>query len=246
MKKTIAILLVNLLTTIRIIGVFLLIPIFWNYGGIAAALLSVGCYFTDCLDGIIARKCKVSTFFGSVFDGCADKAFTCANLIVLFTITKFAIIPILFEISIILIQTFKFQKNMNVKSSTLGKLKTWVISLTVILLYLLIDIQNITFLSQSTIDFILNTDKILLYGITFIPLYVFEVLTLYSYLVFLKNYKPGMDIETPKVDIKMKPATSIKNKWDNFALLWLNNEVYEKYKDSAGLKGLRKSLKENR
>ena len=128
MRKLIAILLVNLLTTLRIVGVFLLVPIYHRYGGVSAAKLSIGCYFTDLLDGVIARKCKVSTFFGSCYDGVADKAFTCANLLVLFTITKWAIVPILFEIAIIGIQTIKYQQNENVQSSKAGKLKTSVAS----------------------------------------------------------------------------------------------------------------------
>ena len=69
MKNIFAIMVVNMLTTVRIIGVICLLPIFLNYGGVAAALLSVGCYFTDFIDGLIARKFHASTFFGSTYDG---------------------------------------------------------------------------------------------------------------------------------------------------------------------------------
>lgn len=246
MKKLIAILLVNFLTAVRVIGVFCLLPIYLEYGGIAAAELSIVCYFTDCLDGIIARKSHVSTFFGSVFDGTADKLFSVANLLVLFTITKFAIFPILCEFTIVLIQFIKYRKNINVKSSMMGKIKTWVISLTVIVLYLVSDIQSISFLSSSFIDKIVSMNQYHLYIVLFTPLYIFEVLTVISYL-FIKE----KDIDTSKVklndlDIKLKARTSFKNTWDNFCTFWLNNEFYEAYKDKAGLREIRKYLKENR
>ena len=74
---------VNLLTMLRIIGVFMMIPVYFNYGGLYAAILSICCYLTDCIDGFLARKFHVATFFGSMFDGVADKLFSCSNLIIL-------------------------------------------------------------------------------------------------------------------------------------------------------------------
>ena len=65
-----------------------------------------------------------------------------------------------------------------------------------------------------------------------------------SYLKFLKH--PAEKISYPKIKIKLKPATTFRNKLDNFCTLWLNNEFYEKYKDCAGLKQIKKSIKENR
>ena len=180
MKKLFAIVLVNVLTTVRIVGVICLLPIYVHHGGAAAALLSIGCYFTDWIDGVIARKCHASTFFGSVFDGVADKMFSVANLIVLFTITKYAIVPIIFEASIIVIQTVRYHKNENVQSSMVGKLKTWIISFTVISLYLLIDIKSITFLPNEFINYVVGLNQVKLFGAVFMPLYVFEVLTLLS------------------------------------------------------------------
>ena len=90
MCRIVAFLVVNLLTMVRIIGVFCLLPIYFYYGGLASAFLSIMCYFTDFLDGLLARKWMVESFFGSVFDTIADKAFTVANLVVLLRITKFA------------------------------------------------------------------------------------------------------------------------------------------------------------
>lgn len=246
MVKTFIMLFVNILTTMRILGVICLLPIYLKLGGIAAGMLSIGCYLTDCIDGIVARKAHVSTFFGSFYDGLADKLFTVANLLVLFTITKFAIFPIACEIAIVTIQSIKFSKNANVQSSKIGKIKTWIISLTVILLYLVSDIEAIKFLPIGFVNKIVGMNKVTLYGVMFAPLYIFEILTLISYLLYKDNYDPKKTVEFSKINIKLKKAKTFKDKWNNFCVLWFNNEFYEKYKDSAGLKDIRKYVKNNR
>jgi len=88
---------VNILTLIRIIGTIILIPIYNIYGGKVVGIVSLICYLTDSIDGILARKWKVSTFFGALFDGFADKLFTIINFIVLYLITPYALIPIIFD-----------------------------------------------------------------------------------------------------------------------------------------------------
>lgn len=246
MKKISAIILVNLLTAIRVFGVICLIPLFHNEGGVAAAILSLFCYFTDFLDGIIARKAHVSTFFGSAFDGAADKIFSIANLIILFSITKYSIFPIVCEVLIVLIQALKFSKNINVKSSLMGKAKTWVVSLTVIALYLISDIQNATFLGANIINKIATLNKTYLYGCMFIPLYIFEVLTIFSYIKLNEKDVATYNLELKDVQIKLRPKNSFKNRIYNFCEFWLNNEFYEEYKDSAGLRQIRRYVKDHR
>ena len=154
---------VNLLTMVRIIGVFMMIPVYFNYGGLYAAILSVCCYLTDCIDGFLARKFHVATFFGSMFDGVADKLFSCSNLIILFKVTKYSIASIIFELAVVLIQFIKFQKNINVKTSKIGKIKTIVMSITVILIYLVTDINSLTFLSNDFINYINKINSNILY-----------------------------------------------------------------------------------
>lgn len=243
MKKSISIILVNLITMVRIIGVFSLLPIYLNYGGVAAAVLSITCYLTDVIDGMLARKKEVSTFFGSMFDGIADKLFTIANLIVLVTITKYAIIPILFEVGIVVIQYIKYSNNINVQSSKIGKIKTWIIGITVIVLYLVTDISSLSFLNNSFIYKIETMNQNTLLGIIFIPLYLFEILTLISY---LKVEKLPKRPELEKIDIKLKKVHNFKDSFDNFCTIWLNHDFYIKYKDCAELKTIRKYLKNNR
>lgn len=243
MKKFIAMLIVNLLTLIRVIGVFCIVPAFINHGGLTAAGISAFCYLTDLIDGVLARKLKVASFFGSAFDGIADKLFSVANFVILFTITKFAIIPILCEFAILIIQALKFQKNCNIQSSMMGKVKTWVVAFTVVLLYFISDIEKITFLSYDFISYVISINPNTLYGILFAPLVLFEILTLISY---FKNFDKCEVNDISKIDIKLKKPKNFKDKWDNFCTLWLNYDFYMKYKDSAGLKTIRRQIKNNR
>ena len=243
MARIVAFLIVNALTMVRIIGVFCLVPIYHSHGGVAAAVLSILCYFTDFIDGMLARKCKVVSFFGSMFDGVADKAFTVANLLVLLTITKFALIPILFEIAIVVIQTIKFRKEINVQGSMTGKIKTWIIALTVISLYLVTDIKNISFLSNDFIILISSVNQNLLIGVLSIPIIIFEVLTIISYLLFLKSYNPIEKMDMPNVEMFLIKPKSYKDKVKNYLTVWLNYDFYLKYKDSCGLNNILKQVK---
>lgn len=244
MARLLAFLVVNCLTMVRIIGVFCLLPIYHSHGGVAAAVLSIICYLTDFLDGILARKFKVVSFFGSVFDGIADKAFTVANLFVLLTITKFALIPILFEVAIVTIQSIKYHNNINVQSSMAGKIKTWIIALTVIVLYLLTDIEHITFLSPNFVNNVMSMDQNMLIGILSIPIIVFEILTIISYLIFLQDYNPHEKVEMPNIEILLKKPVTFKDKLYNFYTIWFDYQFYLKYKDSAGLKNILKQVKQ--
>ena len=180
-----------------------------------------------------------------MFDCVADKLFSCSNLIILFKVTKYSIASIIFELAVVLIQFIKFQKNINVKTSKIGKIKTIVMSITVILIYLVTDINSLTFLSNDFINYINKINSNILYLTLFTPLYIFQILTLYSYLKFLRTYDTTSKEDIPVVDINLKPKTSIKNRWDNFVTIWLDNDFYEKYKDSQGLKGIRKEIKHN-
>ena len=72
---------VNLITMLRVIGTILLIPIYHVYGSLTTGIFSLICNLTDILDGTLARKWKVSTFFGSLFDSASDKIFLIVNFI---------------------------------------------------------------------------------------------------------------------------------------------------------------------
>ena len=185
------ILLINLITTVRFVGVFLLIPIYNKYGAISTAVVASVCFFTDFLDGYLARLLKSSTFFGSIYDSVVDKLFNMINFILIFTITKLAIIPLVFEALILLLNSVRFKLNQNIKTQEIGRIKTVVLAFSVIIFYILIGKYNI------------EVDKTFL--ILFAPLMLYQVITFNTYLIGLvKGPKEILKEKTTSVGLKNK------------------------------------------
>ena len=63
---------------------------------------------------------------------------------------------------------------------------------------------------------------------------------------YFKNFDKCEVNDISKIDIKLKKPKNFKDRWDNFCTLWLNYDFYMKYKDSAGLKTIRRQIKNNR
>ena len=188
MKKWLKFGITNFFTALRAAGIICLIPVFKLYGGMAAALLSAGCFATDFVDGMLARKLKSSTFFGSLFDGISDKAFLIINMLLLMSITPLAIVPIILELGIAGVQSLKYERNLNVQSNIFGKVKMWVAGLTITIAYLLADPTFINYLGSNLATKIAEFGDLKVFGITLAPLVLSELLTLGSY---LKEFRDG-------------------------------------------------------
>ena len=233
---------VNFLTLIRIIGTIILIPIYNLFGGKVVGIVSLICYMTDSIDGILARKWKVATFFGALFDGFADKLFTIINFIVLYLITPYALVPIIIEVLIVVIQTFKFNRNLNVQANVVGKLKVWILAIAVVITFLVSDISNIGFLSVEFKNFVMNIPNGNLYLCLLGPAILMEILTLLSY-TFELFFPKNMEILTNKPQKIKIPKLSFEEKKDYFKKVWYSPEFYEKHKNDTNLRDLRKLSK---
>lgn len=222
---------VNLLTVLRIIGTIFLIPVYKKYGAIKAVLLSVGCYITDLLDGILARRLQASTFFGALLDGAADKLLTLINFIILFFITPYAIIPIIFEFFIVLVQTYKYFNNYNVQSNAIGKLKVWILAITIMFVFLVSDINNLSFIPVHIQKYILSINDY--YFWILLPALVIELIALVSYILEI------IYVDNKKYNVVVAKSDSEGNHF------WLDPDFYSLHKDDANLKELRKSNKKS-
>lgn len=200
------ILLVNLVTSLRFIGSFLIIPVFKTLGSIYAALFSGIFMLTDCIDGILARKLKSSTFFGALFDGITDKLFGIIAFLLLMTINPIIYsIPILLEIGILITQNKKFNNNKNIQSNKLGKIKTWFLGITLVSSFTaiqLLDTQSIlNYLKYSSLAKVANIkDTFTLLGLE-LPLIVLQILTLKSYLNDVNETTPQDKIEKTEENV---------------------------------------------
>ena len=152
------------------------------------------------------------------------------------SISPYAIILIIFELTIALIQSIKYNVGMNIKSNIFGKIKMWVAGLIISLWYLLTDYKVIHHFNINN----LNNKTFL---IIFIPLFIIEVITIISYIIEYFSDKNKLD---KKVIAKRKKEEEklykeIKNVsfWD----LMFEHDYYEKYKDYGNLKLLRSLTK---
>lgn len=131
----------NILTVLRIIGMFPLFYIIINNGPTRASfILFTILGLTDFLDGYIARKYNQVTNFGKIADGIADKLLmlgTTIALLITKTIPYWTLIIFIREIIAVIYAGFHMTKNkVIVKPSIYGKLKTTlhIISMALVLL----------------------------------------------------------------------------------------------------------------
>ena len=85
---------VNFITSIRLIGSFVLPIIYYKCGINIASLIIIILFLTDAIDGFLARKLKVSTFFGCIIDAFEDLAVIAIIILILgivfaFIVSKF-------------------------------------------------------------------------------------------------------------------------------------------------------------
>lgn len=174
MKKEIFIkIFVNVLTSARVLGALIIIPIYFKWGSLVAAITSGALFVTDFLDGLLARLFHVQSFFGSVLDTVSDKLLGISILIVLVLEEPLYFLPIIFEIIIFLINIISIKIGNNVKTSIKGKIKTNILDIV-----LVIDLYVIA-TNYIHLDTVLK--------VVIIPLIVSELLVVIDY--FIKAYK---------------------------------------------------------
>lgn len=240
----------NFFTALRAVGIICLIPVFKIYGGVATALLSSCCFATDFIDGILARKLKSSTFFGSLFDGISDKAFLIVNMLLLMSITPLAIAPIVLELGIAAVQSLKYENNLNIKSNIVGKIKMWVAGLTITVSYLLADPTFINYLGADIATKVIELGGLKLFGIALSPLVLSEILTLSSYIKELydgtKEIKNEESVKESEKQEKIKE--DLEEDINNMDLkdMLFDHEFYERYKNEGNLKLVRSLAKKKK
>lgn len=134
---------VNTITSIRAIGTAAMIPIFLNFGYIGAAFSTILLFLTDFLDGYLARKLKVQSFFGSLLDGLSDKALGIMCLLILSFSNPIFLTIILSEILILIVNYKSIERGNNAKSSIAGKVKTAIMGLSIVSSFLVYGLPNI-------------------------------------------------------------------------------------------------------
>ena len=191
MKKTGSIIIVNAITMSRVIGTFLL-P-FINFKLTAEQLVAyiIILLLTDSIDGILARRLKVSTLFGALLDTLADKLLAIATLIILAKDYPIMWLPIISEVIITLINVLSGTKGATVESTMLGKVKTWVLGICTVLGFITVFADDFIklFDKSTTIGAcLINIFKIISKNSKIIMIIISIIATISSLLVAINYY----------------------------------------------------------
>lgn len=206
-RKKFWLVLVNSLTISRIIASIFVFPIYFNYGAKVVGYILAIFFLTDWIDGYLARKNNVCTFFGSIMDTICDKFILIISCAVLCFLNPYMIYAIMCEVLIFIISSLNLTQNNAAKALYIGKTKMWVLCMCVVAGF-----------------FFCKPDKTVVNLIIFIPALIFELLTLIVYFKRLVSKKIIVRKEKPKY----KSSKEIK-------MMLFSPQFYEQNKDKTGL-----------
>ena len=167
-KKQIA----NILTSIRLLSPFILIPLFYFNKLKIAFIMIIIFALTDTFDGYFARKYNAISTFGKYLDAFVDKVFALTILISLIIKTVIynnnfylIIITIILELIISCINLYSFFKELKPSSTKWGKTKTIFLFSLLTLLFLnkVINLPNNLLLIFNIITIVLQLITIISY-----------------------------------------------------------------------------------
>lgn len=225
---------VNMITALRGIGGILLVPIFSIYGSIPATVWFISFMATDWIDGYLARKYEVSSFFGALLDGMFDKLFGIISFLLLASISPSYMIPLLFEAGILGYGLYSASKGNNVKSTIIGKAKMWFLAVSVLLGLLNTDLLTLENLLQTiNLNSVPLDNLVRLEQVSKDSLIGMEALSLSSYVIKDKIEDKNNKEKTPlKVkDIKEVIFTKDKDIQKEIKYRLFDTKYYEENKD---------------
>lgn len=133
MKKKIP----NILTFIRIFSIPFIIIFYANEYLLTSFFIAFCAALTDLLDGYLSRKWKTTSELGRRLDVVADKLLAAGMLIALSFSNPLMIINLMLEFFITVINLTSFYFKNNPKTNYIGKIKTFVLFMTMILGFVL-------------------------------------------------------------------------------------------------------------
>lgn len=220
--------LVNLITFIRSLGSIAIIPVYFLGGSFAAGLATIGFFATDFIDGQLARRLHVESFFGCLLDALSDKAFGIICLLLLATVNPIFLAVIGVELGIFAINYKSIQNGNNVHSSIIGKAKTLLLAGTIVGSFFchaaptLKEVLN--YINVSSFNTLLELNPTLLSSILAIP-------TIGASLYVAKDYKKKAENQTEaKKEKETKTTLSIREIEEKKAELQRQKELIAKEK----------------
>ena len=198
--------------------------IFYKYGNSVTSLIILILYLSDAIDGFLARKLHLTTFFGCAMDAISDKLLNFVAFILLGIMYNIMFCPLILEITVLLINYLIYRHGGNVQTSKIGRLKTIILDIFVILSFVVISLYalNINIFTDNIIKLLINIFSIMIIIVDFIAIIDYD-----------KKYKSVKN--NPKIkhikyqNRKRKTINDIKH--DLF-----DTEYYLKHKNESILK----------
>lgn len=234
---------VNAITSLRLLATLLIAPIYFAYGGVVASAVIAGFFLTDFIDGKLARKWHVQTFLGSLLDTISDKTLAVSSLLTLSTVNPLYTLPLLMEIGIFAVNKAIYQEGQNIQANIIGKAKAWLLGAGITFGFLSQDIAKLTPISENAI-------KNLNLASTLIPTIACGATLAsycYSYYQARKENKEIEELEAELADIQQR-KTSFELEKKSKSEIWQNlidTEFYLAHKDEPIMQLLYKPKKSN-
>lgn len=202
--------LVNMITGIRSLGTIAIIPIFFKCGSFVTALAASGFFITDFIDGFLARKLKVQSFFGSLLDAVSDKAFGIICLCLLSTLNPIFLAIIGIELGIFAINYKSGQNGNNVKTTNAGRAKTLLLAGTIVGSFFCYGAPTIkellNYINVSTFNTLLETNPDILSSILAIPIIGTNLYVAKDYLEIAKKQEKERE-EKEREELSIQDVT---------------------------------------
>lgn len=226
--KIFEITIVNLITIFRLIGAVILPFIYFNKGTDTTAIWIICLFLTDAVDGFLARILKVSTFFGSSMDALSDKILNAIAFIILGFEYRIMIPPLILEIAIMLTIYSTYRFGGNIQSSRIGKTKTIVLDVCVVLSFILLSLDAFE-LKGIIIGYIIkNTNGFI--GLFGCIITILSIITLIDY-----NKKNRLTRNNPKL-IHIKYQDKERKTIKEIIKCSFDTEYYRAHKDESIMK----------
>lgn len=227
-KDLIKIIPINLITCTRLIGAFSLPFIFMIKGAPFGAIITIILFATDWIDGLLARKLNASTFFGAGMDALSDKLLNICSFSLLGATYNTMLLPLLLEIAIMYTNYSSYRYGGNVKSTKIGKIKTIILDIFVILAFCLLALQFFNFENNIIVYLINKTEQLInLFSV------IITIACLFALDDYIKiNKETRKNPKSNKIKVETKTIKPIKPLMKDL----LSTKYYQKHKEESIMK----------
>lgn len=188
MSKKVKKIIVNMLSSIRIIGSIVLPFLFLKVNTVFLICLLFLIFLTDFFDGFLAKRWGVQTVGGKILDPVGDKLIIITSLLSLGKINKNLFILLMIEIVIGIISTYRVMDCEKTKASLVGRIKTWFVAGSILMVML----------NELILDGNLGDIVELIIAFTIL----IELITVYSYLRVIDDPKRKKQKKDKKIEYK--------------------------------------------